>query len=155
MNGRRFGKAFTPSSSSSFSSFYRGKSSPLLPRYSFFRASTCTYARITSGMSLASGRENDVTALSGWPKRRDVARARSLVLPSCNHVVVATVELIYEILANFCLKKQKKIRKQFLPFFFLFLGNFGFIGSPEIFNALTWDTGIYSSLSHFVVRRGH
>lgn len=78
MNGRRFGYAFIPSSSSSSSSSfssssYRGKTSLLLPRYSFFRVLACMYARITSGVSLASGRENDVTALSGRPKRRDAA----------------------------------------------------------------------------------
>jgi len=94
MNGRRFGNAFAPSSSpsssfsssSSSSSSYRGKSSLLLPHYSFFRASACTYARITSGVSLASGRENDVTVLSGWLKKRDAVAytVQSLVLPSCS-----------------------------------------------------------------------
>jgi len=94
MNGRRFGNAFTPSSSpsssfsssSSSSSSYRGKSSLLLPHYSFFRASACTYARITSVVSLASGRENDVMALSGRLKKRDAVAytVQSLVLPSCS-----------------------------------------------------------------------
>lgn len=56
-------------------------------------------------------RENDVTALSGRPKRRDAATGTiSRTVES-----VATVELIYEVLTN--LKKQKKHRLFFLSFF--------------------------------------
>jgi len=159
MNGRRFGNAFTPSSSpsssfssSSSSSSYRDKSSPLLPHYSFFRASACTYARITSGVSLASGRENDVTALSGRPKKRDAVAysVQSLVLPSCSRAG-CYCRLDLRGPRKFLFKKKnKKKRKHRLSFFFSF---FGFIGPPEIFNTLT---GIYSSsLSHFVARRRH
>lgn len=113
-----FSSSSSSFSSSFFSSSYRGKSSLLLPRYSFFRASTCTYARITSGASRFWKRKWRHGPF--WPakeKRCDRMHRYDLLYCQAAVALVAPVELIYEVLANFRLKKQKKKKESIIsPF---------------------------------------
>lgn len=132
MNGRRFGNEFTPSSAylPLFLLLLFSQRSLPLPRFFFFFRFTffsfslslflsfarlvaalavcvCTYARITSGMPLA-GREGDVTALSGQPKRRSAACTvvgTILLVSSCHRV--ATVVDLRDSSRIFCLKKTR------------------------------------------------
>lgn len=164
MNGRRFGNALAPSSSSSSSSSFshRGKSSLLLPRYSFFRVSHVHGMYIRAGLHQAHlslfrlSRRKWRHGPFWLAKEKRCSRmlpVRSPVLSSYSHAGRhCRVDLRGP--REFSFKETPKKKKKASLLSLLFPGVFGFIGPPEIFNALAY-TGIYSSLSHFVARRGH
>lgn len=158
MNDRRFGNAFIPSSSSSSSSSspsYRGKSSLLLPRYSFFRATACIRMRglHQACLSPLEGKMTSRPFLTG--QREEMLQphtpVRFLVLPSCSRAGHhCRVDL--RGLREFPFKETKKKRKR-LSFLSSSPASLDLSDLPRFLMPIP---GSYlSSLSHFVARRGH
>lgn len=107
----------------------------------FFFTLIWTYARITSGAPLFPGREDDVTTLSGRPKRREVYRTISCIAAATRHCRL-DLRGLYRFL----------FKKKFVPFFSLLRASWNLSDPPRFLMPSLVPLLV---LSHFVAERGH